>query len=100
MLASSEEYPPNENFYQSFRGFMNLSFLGLPLFASKNHLLGTESKWADLIEVYDESQTHPQFANEFDETYVIMEPKSGATFSATLYLQTNLYLKKDILFTT
>lgn len=49
MLASSTEYPPNDNFYQGQRGFMNLSFLGLPLFASKNHFLGAEEKWANLV---------------------------------------------------
>lgn len=63
MLASSEEYPPNDNFYQGIRGFMNLSFLGLPLFASKNHFLGASEEWANLVEVFDESQTYPQFAN-------------------------------------
>lgn len=40
MLASSADYPPNANYYQSIRGFMNLSFMGLPLFASKSHFLG------------------------------------------------------------
>jgi hypothetical protein len=99
MLASSADYPPNANFYQSIRGFMNLSFMGLPLFASKNHFLGAEDKWRELVELYDESGQHPQFANDYDETEVLMEPKSGATFVATIYLQTSLYLNTDILFT-
>jgi hypothetical protein len=49
MIASSQEYPPNENYYQGIKGFMNLSFMGLPLFASKNHFLGSEEKWENLI---------------------------------------------------
>lgn len=99
MLASSSDYPPNKNYNQGIRGFMNLSFLGLPLFASKNHFLGAEQAWADLVESYDESGTHPQQASEYDETEVIMEPNSGATFVATLYLQTNVLLPEDVLFT-
>lgn len=98
MLASSKDYPPNENFNQEIRGFMNLSFLGLPLFASKNHFLGAEQYWADLVETYDETGAHPQQANDYDETEVIMEPNSGATFVATLYLQTNVLLPQDVLF--
>ena len=48
-LASSEEYHPNANYNQFISGFMNLSFLGPPLFASKNHFLGTGQKWANKI---------------------------------------------------
>lgn len=99
MLAASSDYPPNANFNQGIRGFMNLSFLGLPLFASKNHFLGAEPHWADLVETYDESGAHRQSANDYDETEVIMEPNSGATFVATLYLQTSVLLPQDALFT-
>ena len=32
---------------------MNLSFMGLPLFASKSHFLDTDPKWNTLVEMYD-----------------------------------------------
>jgi hypothetical protein len=62
-LASQNDYPPNYNFYQQFKGLMNLSFLGLPLFASQNHFLGTDSFWLDRIEIYDESGQNKQLPN-------------------------------------
>jgi hypothetical protein len=93
MLASSQDCPDNANFYQGFTGLMNLSFMGLPLFASKNHLLGTDPKWNALLEVYDESGKNQQLPSVYDDTEIIMEPKSGATFTATIYLQTNVYLQ-------
>jgi hypothetical protein len=98
-LASSAEYPPNANFYQGIRGFVNLSFMGLPIFAGKNHFLDADSKWQELVELYDESGTHRQYANEFDESEVIIEPKTGATLIATIYLQSSFYMQQDFLFT-
>lgn len=65
-LASSEEYPPNVNYNQFISGFMNLSFLGPPLFASKNHFLGTGQKWANKIQFYDESGKYPQYQSQYD----------------------------------
>jgi hypothetical protein len=72
MLASTEEYPPNANFYQSFSGLMNLSFMGLPVFASKNHFLDAKDNWAELVDFYDRSGAHQQKANEYDETEVVI----------------------------
>lgn len=77
---------------------MNLSFLGLPLFAGKNHFLGAEPIWAERVEIYDESGVHPQTANDYDESELVIEPKTGASFTATLYLQTSMLLKQDLLF--
>lgn len=53
-MASEKDFPPNHDYYQSFKGLMNLSFLGLPLFASKNHFLDTDEKWLERVEMYDE----------------------------------------------
>jgi hypothetical protein len=34
---------------------MNLSFTGVPVYASKNHFHGVKGNWSDLIETYDEA---------------------------------------------
>jgi len=65
-MASQHDYPPNYNFYQEYTGLMNLSFLGLPLFASKNHFLGTDQYWLDKVEMYDESGLNRQLPNSYD----------------------------------
>jgi len=91
-LASSEEYPPNENYYQKYKGLLNISFLGLPMFASKNHWYGADDYWMQQVDIYDESGTHKQVANSYDEVVLVLEPKSGATFEATLFLQSSVYL--------
>lgn len=50
---------------------MNLSFLGLPILASKSHFLGADQKWADKIEVYDEKGEYSQVASHYDESEVV-----------------------------
>lgn len=66
VLASEEEYPPNKNFYQGYSGFLNLSFLGPPVFMSKNHMRGADDFWFDRMEIYDESGENPQYPNSWD----------------------------------
>ena len=75
-----------------------MSFLGLPIYGSQNHLLGAEDFWQDRIMVYDESGTNRQLPSQYDESFVTLEPKSGATFEALLYLQSSIYLQPDLLF--
>ena len=59
-LASSDDYPPNENYYQKYKGLLNIYFLGLPMFASKNHWYGADDYWSKQVDIYDESSTYKQ----------------------------------------
>jgi hypothetical protein len=79
-LDSAEEYPPNANFYQNIKGTINMSFLGLPVLTSKNHFRGADPIWQDRALIFDESGENRQMDNEWDESFLLMEPKSGATF--------------------
>ena len=98
-LASENRIPANKKFYQKFEGLTNLSFMGPPVFAGRNHFLGTEDGWEDMVEFYDETGTDLQEPNQYDETVMLMEPRSGAVFEATIYLQSSLYFKGgDVLF--
>jgi len=48
--------------------------------------------------MYDESGKYIQKASHYDDTELVIEPKTGASFTATIYLQNSIYLDQDILF--
>ena len=52
-LASEDRYPANSIYYQKFEGMTNLSFMGPPVFASRNHFLKADDKWGQMVEFYD-----------------------------------------------
>lgn len=49
---------------------MNLSFLGLPLFASQSHFLEADPYWLERMEMYDESGQNKQLPNDYDQCYI------------------------------
>lgn len=51
-----------------------------------------------MIGMYDEQQKYEFQPNIWDDTYIHIEPNTGTTFCATIYLQTNYYLEQDDLF--
>lgn len=68
------------------------------MFISKNHFLDAPSNWSELIDIYDENRTFVQNASVYDDTYILLEPTTGTSFTATIYLQSNYELKQDELF--
>ena len=77
---------------------MNLSFQGFPCFIGKNHFLDAPKNWSELVGIYDESGKHKMEANEWDDSYIYLEPYSGASFTATIFLQSNYHYVPDLLF--
>lgn len=97
VLESAKEYPPNDIFYQELHGFINMSFTGVPLFISKNHFLDADPAWENMVDIRSENG-YKQLSNPWDDTYLIVEPNTGASFTAVVYLQTNVLTSQDILF--
>jgi hypothetical protein len=82
------------------------SLNGFPIFTSKNHFKDSSKNWSDIIDIWDENRTFIYHASKWDDSYIhyeviiyIIQPYSGATFSAVLYLQSNYFYEKDDLFT-
>lgn len=97
-MASSSDYPPNDVFYQSLTGFFNVSFTGAPMYVSRNHFYGADPYWADQVDLLEENSDNKQFANEWDDLFIHVEPNSGMLFDAYLLMQTNAYTTQDELF--
>lgn len=74
-----------------------MSFAGAPIFVGKNHMYGADEKWAGLVEVVNE-QNITQEGSVWDDTMLLVEPTSGAAFTAAIFLQTNCYVTPDLLF--
>jgi hypothetical protein len=74
--------------------------MGAPLFISGNHFLRTDAEdaWREKMNIFDESGTYPQFASEYDRSELVVEANTGVLMTGTTYLQTNLYLQKDLIF--
>lgn len=78
---------------------MNVSFLGLPVFVSKNHFLDTDPKWRSKVDIFDQSGKIEKKANPSDDSELVIQPKTGAPFSVSVKIQTNVMLKHDPIFT-
>ena len=50
-LLSESQYEPNNMYHQTFEGFQNMSFLGVPLFISKNHFYSCPENWTKLVHI-------------------------------------------------
>lgn len=67
----------------------------MPAVVSKNHFFDSDPKWLDKVEMYDELGENKQSPSYYDDSYLIIEPKTGVTFSATLYLQNSVHMRPD-----
>ena len=68
------------------------------MFISKNHFYDCPKNWSSFIDVYDEHQTFIYEASKYDDTYLHIEPITGTTFCALVYLQTSYQFQMDELF--
>ena len=64
----------------------------------KNHFKDAPSNWSELVDIYDETGIHKMTANKWDDSYIFLEPYTGASFSATIFLQSSYHYVPDILF--
>lgn len=99
LFQNQWENPVNAKYYATYSGFLNItSVAGAPLFISKNHFLDCPKNWSQFIDVYDEQQTFIYEASIYDDTYLQLEPNTGTSFGATIYLQTSYNFQMDELF--
>lgn len=90
LYLSQYDNSENAKYYMHYGGFLNISSInGAPLFVSKNHFLDCPKNWSQLIDMYDEKQTFIYEASIWDDTLIQIEPYTGTSFGATIYLQTN-----------
>ena len=75
-----------------------MSFQGFPAYIGKSHFLDAPSNWSELIEVYDETGSFKMKASKWDDSYIYLEPYTGASFTATIFLQSNYLYTPDLLF--
>ncbi len=59
-LLSEGQCPANSIYHQTFEGFQNMSFLGVPLFISKNHFYSCPDNWTKLVQM--STKTNPDTA--------------------------------------
>ncbi|MCY3415128.1 MAG: hypothetical protein INQ03_25980 [Candidatus Heimdallarchaeota archaeon] len=92
-LGSSAEYAENAKYYQGVKGLGNMTAaIGAPLFLSKPHFLDGAGYLSDLAGVNPVRADH--------DTYLSVEPTSGAVFDARKRLQINLDVTPSNFFTT
>ena len=51
-----------------------------------------------MVDIYDEKGENKFEASVYDDTYILLEPNTGTSFTASIYLQSNYEFKKDELF--
>lgn len=90
VFKTSKDNPDNAKYYMGLEGFINITTISFaPFFVSKNHFLDCPSNWSQLVDIFDESGQHRVQASYYDDTYLHIEPISGISFSAQIYLQTS-----------
>jgi hypothetical protein len=99
LYMNQYDNPENAKYYMEYSCFLNISSInGAPLFVSKNHFYECPSNWSNFVSVYDEAQSFIYQPSIHDDTYLQIEPFTGTTFGATIYLQTNYLFQMDELF--
>jgi hypothetical protein len=85
-------------YYQGYGGFINMTFLGVPLFISKSNFYSCPQNWTDLLEVHSENSQELVVPQASDDTVLKVEPNTGALLFASVHLQTNYHFVGDQLF--
>ncbi|MCH8907703.1 MAG: CD36 family protein [Candidatus Heimdallarchaeota archaeon] len=94
VLASSTENPANAKYNQDLTGMANMeAAFGIPLFVSKPHFLDTESSVsAGITGLSPDAKLH--------DTFIDVEPTTGATMNAAKRLQISLFVETGDFFNT
>lgn len=99
MMRSAKVCPQNAViFADEYDMAINLtSILGGPVFNTKTHMYNMQPPMYERITVLN-AEGHLQLPNSWDESYISVEPISGASLQTVLNLQGVLLFEKDLLF--
>lgn len=98
-MLNSTQVPQNAIYYNDqFNGFINLtSVYDAPLFISKTHLLDADAFLQNNV-IYLNSNGNVIKPNNADNSYLLVEPTTGVTFTAYVNAQVNELIGSDDLF--
>lgn len=96
VFMNEHDNPANKRYYMGYSCFLNITPISFaPFFVSKNHFYDCPKNWSQLVDIYDESGRNKIEASFWDDTYLHIEPITGISFAATIYLQTNYLYEQD-----